>query len=1122
MRRFSSVIQNNPRNLSSIVVVQPPAAANPAPASRPDSNADPLAHPFRHHSAPRLQADDGDQRPEPSSPLPHDPLFDESFDDAVIPPDSLEVIANHGALADSIPGTAEPHWIMIVSVYLRRMIAGRTKSEQHYAFWIYQFLLLPAKILGVPRLETVTFAQVIQARVNDDLDNRPMPAPDILPSGKGDEGELEIPYNGKECNRRMRLGEPGNAMKALTLKGKPIYIDEDGVEAKLRALHPHNPEVEVKEFKNEDSLPTIVGDTHADLLWKQLEKKPNGRRGGPSGWTFGMLKAACRDSPENLRLLSILVSDITNNLIPGSVRAHVLSSNLTALEKENGGIRPIAGGEIFYSLASSLVAKACADKFRKILVPHQFGVAIEGGCEAVILDSLHALQRTDKGHQTLLKVDFKNAFNTLSRSSFRAALLRNWELGPLYRIVQFAYGAASPLMSRLTHGAKECRISSEQGVRQGDPLGPALFCLAINQGIRDALEVDINHSVSCKAYMDDVNLIGPPEAVLIVFSRLREVMRGIGLEINLTKTELVDFSGLELPASVTQQIRDLGIQFSTSQSSLLGAAIGKSDEDITKCLRETLQLDPNGEGFRVKEYSKIWLSLISPFISHQAKLLLLRYCCVPKMNYLARVTPPKAFRETALAFDADVIKNALDVLGVSRGSVDSDLEWNNLLKQVGLPLRMGGLGLTRISETSPIAYLAAVAATMERTTLLNITSHSISFPSGPIESSLQDTLSSTLSTVRPKIAGNEKALGLLPTEGAGFQHFFKIHHRAGVATVLKSKHLQKQLSGPLFAGLTHSFKVKGRPANLVRTATDADDTQWNLDVEKRVNLQLRFEARTHAITANGAHTVWSTLPISPEMTLSNYDVEIAGRQLLGCKPQDIMPRTCACCHNNILEPDHYLVCTHTRNSEFATRHNQVSQLLKKTILFAGGAAVLEPSGLSKDDRRRTDLDAQLDNKRFLIDVSIVHPLASSYRKAAAKGPSLVVAKKAAIRKTAKYKALVEALSKDRVAQVAEAKEGELAEAKENAAVEGKENGSAEVVVNAAGQRMVKFVPFILETYGGFFHESSIFCSTVAQFAQSRITTDRWMKTCHEMRAGVAMAIHRGNGAGARACHMMRY
>ena len=410
----------------------------------------------------------------------------------------------------------------------------------------------------------------------------------------------------------------------------------------------------------------------------------------PSGWTQrldvryaqGGLQGFTRKPQAPLHPRFRHHQQLNPRICPGSCPFLESHRPLTALEKENGGIRPIAGGEIFYSLASSLVAKACADKFRKILVPHQFGVAIEGGCEAVILDSLHALQRTDKGHQTLLKVDFKNAFNTLSRSSFRAALLRNWELGPLYRIVQFAYGAASPLMSRLTHGAKECRISSEQGVRQGDPLGPALFCLAINQGIRDALEVDINHSVSCKAYMDDVNLIGPPEAVLIVFSRLREVMRGIGLEINLTKTELVDFSGLELPASVTQQIRDLGIQFSTSQSSLLGAAIGKSDEDITKCLRETLQLDPNGEGFRVKEYSKIWLSLISPFISHQAKLLLLRYCCVPKMNYLARVTPPKAFRETALAFDADVIKNALDVLGVSRGSVDSDLEWNNLLNQV--------------------------------------------------------------------------------------------------------------------------------------------------------------------------------------------------------------------------------------------------------------------------------------------------------------------------------------------------------------------------------------------------------------------------------------------------------
>ena len=36
------------------------------------------------------------------------------------------------------------------------------------------------------------------------------------------------------------------------------------------------------------------------------------------------------------------------------------------------------------------------------------------------------------------------------------------------------------------------------------------------------------------------------------------------------------------------------------------------------------------------------------------------------------------------------------------------------------------------------------------------------------------------------------------------------------------------------------------------------------------------------------------------------------------------------------------------------------------------------------------VDAQLDNKRYLIDVSIVQPPASAYRKVAAKAPRLVI------------------------------------------------------------------------------------------------------------------------------------
>ena len=68
----------------------------------------------------------------------------------------------------------------------------------------------------------------------------------------------------------------------------------------------------------------------------------------------------------------------------------------------------------------------------------------------------------------------------------------------------------------------------------------------------------------------------------------------------------------------------------------------------------------------------------------------------------------------------------------------------------------------------------------------------------------------------------------------------------------------------------------------------------------------------------------------------------------------------------------------------------------------------------------------------------------------------------------------------------------------------------------------KFVLFIQETFGGFNLESSFYCNTIAIFAENKKTTDSSMRMGHELRAGMATAIHRGNGAGARVCHMLRH
>jgi len=71
--------------------------------------------------------------------------------------------------------------------------------------------------------------------------------------------------------------------------------------------------------------------------------------------------------------------------------------------------------------------------------------------------------------QVLLKLDFRNAFNSVRRDSILEAIALHTP--SLYRYVESAHGEGSVLKFG------EFNVASVEGVQQGDPLGPLLFCL---------------------------------------------------------------------------------------------------------------------------------------------------------------------------------------------------------------------------------------------------------------------------------------------------------------------------------------------------------------------------------------------------------------------------------------------------------------------------------------------------------------------------------------------------------------------------------------------------------------------------------------------------------------------
>ena len=97
-------------------------------------------------------------------------------------------------------------------------------------------------------------------------------------------------------------------------------------------------------------------------------------------------------------------------------------------------------------------------------------------------------------------------------------------------------------------------VSSEEGVHQRDPLGPALLpCIAIQPVLLDLEKDQFILRFYVLAHLDDVFLLGNAIDVLCAFHDLKRAFSSISLEIANHKCEILD-SSQSLPAFVIPRI----------------------------------------------------------------------------------------------------------------------------------------------------------------------------------------------------------------------------------------------------------------------------------------------------------------------------------------------------------------------------------------------------------------------------------------------------------------------------------------------------------------------------------------------------------------------------------------
>ena len=322
----------------------------------------------------------------------------------------------------------------------------------------------------------------------------------------------------------------------------------------------------------------------------------------------------------------------------------------------------------------------------------------------------------------LVKLDFRNAFNTLRRDVMLETTTK--ALPEAFAFINAAYSAPSTLF----YGSD--LLSSEEGVQQGDPLGPLLFCLTLNPVITDcSSELRI-------AYLDDVSLGGDLSTLESDVQLIKARGLKLGLELNksdhcLNKCEIiVSHTSTPVPQALAPFSR-----IKIDDAVLLGSALSSSlslDDILTKRLAS----------FKT---AAVRLRLLH---AHDALLILKHSLSIPALlhNLRSSFCCGHPLLET---FDAEVRKCLSAITNVDYG----DIQW----LQATLPVRDGGLGIRRASQLAPSAFLASAFGCSDL--ISAILPQRLSLSTDPLLAQAQEAWSSasTVSHTLVSLSGSQRA-----------------------------------------------------------------------------------------------------------------------------------------------------------------------------------------------------------------------------------------------------------------------------------------------------------------------------------------------------------------------------
>ena len=435
-----------------------------------------------------------------------------------------------------------------------------------------------------------------------------------------------------------------------------------------------------------------------DQVLRAIRSFPPGSSGGVDGLRPQHLKDMTeRQVGESfVKSISKFVNLVLAGGVPVEVRPHFFGATLLAFNKKDGGLRPIAVGLTLRRLVSKVACSSATVQCLDFLKPRQLGVGVKGGTEALAHSARLYLKSIPESH-VFVKLDFSNAFNCIRRDVVREAVATH--VSSLLSFVDSAYGG----VSFLRFG--EHIIQSAEGVQQGDPLGPLLFCLAIHP-----LLVNIQ-SEFVSGYLDDIGIGGEVGSVTSDIAILERNAKAMGLSLNHAKCEVI---GLNLNNREAWSLCDFQFQDTPlTEAVLLGTPIHVGGVDGALAAKN--------------QELGLLIGRLSMLPAHAALFLLRNVFAMPRLLYILRTAPCSGSAE--LTHYDNSLRSALSSLLNIELSTSG---WN----QSTLPVRWGGIGIRSAHRLAPSAFLASAAGASDLLSVL-LPSWTLAIPDPTVEEALR-------------------------------------------------------------------------------------------------------------------------------------------------------------------------------------------------------------------------------------------------------------------------------------------------------------------------------------------------------------------------------------------------